>query len=428
MAAAGMESNQADLLVMQEDARKMVVEWMTTEDSLIKEPTYTTKAQRRNDHHLERLRMIFRRLMTRGGTLRGILRGISGAQGIKGQIYRTAGSGALWFVLSEYSALFLKPHARRLGDARAWLDLLLAFESIMRHFGVWSRRFQPDPSRSEELQALRVVWIAIFLAGSGPRAVASDWEPIFALLYPLVDNALDGESDPVKRVALINHLRDQLDLRATKPGGCEGDFAIYDDLMGRVLRGAGPEKDPLSPLLRQVLSRLLDCEVGPSSTELLFQTCLKGGLTIVVLHLLLLRRPPLQSESVALMRLGFTLQVVDDLQDLREDLATCSPTISTLHHYDSPNLRRQYARAINFIRHRLFASPGLSSRLDLTQGLEAVLQESLVSLCIEAAANSSTLRADDRALITIHSPISVDFMRHHPIEPSLHRLASALTG
>lgn len=414
-----------------EEAQRVTLGWQSTSDILVKEPVYTITEQVHNDQELERIKRWAQKIMSKRRI--GKLENVMHESGITGRTMRYVGSGILWLALQRWSAVFLKKNnQQRIGDAQKWLDLCLRFENTMKQFRLWVTKKYPGYSRKEMIKAVRMIWVATFLSATKGTVVPINSEALFsaALLYPLVDDYLDTEHDFLNRHDFVARLKDKLGQKV-KPSAMmtwtspHPESQLVGELVESVLQRF-PESSPNRSLMIEILSSLLDHELERNPSDPLYSAAMKGGLTLCVTHLLIFESIS-PSNLGDLFKLGLALQVVDDLQDIQEDLAEANMTIATKYVYSSPSLRQLFARTINYVRHEVFPSTmPKKAHAHIEEGVNIVLQENLVLMCMESASNSTTLLPMDTILITQHSPLSAAFLKRHPVEETLHRLMSLI--
>ncbi|PJF19541.1 hypothetical protein PSACC_00644 [Paramicrosporidium saccamoebae] len=412
-----------------EEARKAAVDWMSTSDTLAKEPVYSSNDQFHNDHDLEQVRNLARQVMHKKGI--GRMERVFHEPGLTGKAARYLGVGVMWLALNRWSHVFLKRSNQRLVDAQKWLSLCLQFESALKRFSGWLSRVYPSCSLKERIKAIRMLWTATFLAALYGRFENINDTSLFAcaLLYPLVDDYLDTETNDLYRQDFAAKLKSKVTF--SKPSGSDWssphpNSKLVGELVEQVM-----QRFMLSSSNRQLaislLYSLIDLELKKVPKDLLFSTTCKGGFTLCLLHMMIVDSIDMHNIQV-LLRLGLSLQMVDDLQDIHEDLGEMTNTLATDHVYSSPDLRRQFARTINFIRYRIFTGLYRRHKIPFEDGLKIVFTESLVLLCMEAAVNTLSLLSPDIASLTQHCQLSSAFLKKHPIELSLHRVTSLIVA
>lgn len=413
-------------LVLVENARKAAVEWMSTSDSIAREPVYTLAEQQYNDRAIERVRRLTRKILESNEKSRIEL--YMRSQGLVGKVCRSVGAAALWAALHRWSQIFLSKQGQRLGATHKWLKVLLSFEETIKSFHGWTRGIFPHCSRSEKIKSLRIIWMGHFVRISSDRVdtVLLKEDPLFAyaFLYPMIDDFFDTNTNQDLRREFGACLKERLGY--SNPALVDWSSPHPESLViGKLIEYLMRRFPPSSPnrdLAISIFSRLIDLEMNRTPSDIVFHAACKGGLTLCIMHLLIfdsLSAP----ESLHLMRVGLALQIVDDLQDIQEDFNEDTSTVATANFYSSEDLRRQYAKAINLIRY-LFPQDHWSRKLDFKDGVKRVFCELLSLLCFEAAARTIALQPKDRIIIAQHCPLSLAFLRTSSIESTLYHLVS----
>lgn len=401
---------------------------MTTSDSIAREPTFSLSEQQRNDREIDRAKRLTKSILKHHGKAR--LEKYLRSHGLAGILYRSVGAAALWMVLHRWSRIFLSKEGQRLGDTTKWLKLSLSFEQHCVSFHSWVLRMYPRCSHGEKMKALRILWIGFVIHVTSNRSESPSFVEdslfAYALLYPLVDDFFDVNHSQELRLDFGTRLRERIEY--SKPIIADWSSPHQEStLIGRLLESLMqrfPQSSSNRALVISILSHLIELELEKRPTDILFHAACKGGLTLCILHLIIFDALSGQ-ESLHLMRMGLALQIVDDLQDIQEDINDQTNTLATASFYSSHDLRRQYAKAINFIRHHLFSQEDVWTKsLSLKDGVKRVFGESLSLLCMEAAARSIALQPEDRAIILQHSPLSSAFLRSNTIESTLYHLVS----
>lgn len=421
-----MMTSFISLTDVQEEARRAATEWWSTPDNMVKEPVFTSKEQYQNDQQLLRAITIYRRALSSPWGRdyhRTLLK--SSSTGLGSKFARVLGQGVTWLALRTYSNIFLRKTQQRLGAANKWFAAMVRVEATVKRFDQWLARTYPAASGGDRAKALRLLLIAIYLATVQGQQEAANSEQIFslALLYPLIDDYLDGsaareEERKTFALALREYIRQYPSEKTNLAfGSPHPQSMVVGDLLRRVLQSLGDSSWALT-----MLSHLVDLEYERSPGDVLLATACKGGYILCLLQLLMGRSLG-KGDLAGLVRLGFVMQLVDDLQDVEEDIAHQSTSFATPAIANSHDLRRQYSRCINYIRHNMPTSyHPWSKKFSFEEGLERMLRESLVLLCMESAASSHSLTEQDRLVILQHSPLTTSFFSAHPLEPSLQRL------
>jgi len=262
----------------------------------------------------------------------------------------------------------------------------------------WARRFDPDLSMPDIIQACRNAWTACGmqpLLGEQVRLTSSILG--YSLLYPYSDNYLDRE-DITREAKLHFSARFRARLRGEKLHVLESrERALWT--MVELIEGHYPRAD-----FPQVFDCLLAihraqeesmAQVGAGNMcpdeELLRLSCAKGG-TSVLADACLARGWLTEQENQFAFEWGVLLQLGDDLQDVAEDMQRGSATLFSRAIARGIPLDALVTQLLNF-------SDRVGDRMDQlphgTPTLRNLLRMSWRSLILGAVANSHIFFTQD---------------------------------
>lgn len=279
----------------------------------------------------------------------------------------------------------------------------------------WTRRFDPEMTRTDIIQACRNAWTACGLQPLLGRATALTPSILaYSLMYPYSDNYLDRD-DVASDAKSHFSARFRERLRGDGPPPLNEREAALWTLVGMVEEEYGREGFP------QVFDSLLAIHAAQersvtqlknggrsSDAEVLEISCEKGG-TSVLADAFLANGTLRESEARFAFNWGVLLQLGDDLQDLRDDLRRQSATVFT-----RAVRRRQPLDAV--VSQLLVFSDRVAAGMDelphATPMLRSLLRMSWRSLIVEAVADLRPLftRRFLRALEPT-SPFRLRFLR-----------------
>jgi hypothetical protein len=284
---------------------------------------------------------------------------------------------------------------RRLGWPRGYRDLLLGdeFFNSSTAFVRLARAFDPGIPMEEVGQALRNVWIVNSLQMLLQRPVElSPAVYAYSMLYPLTDNFLDAPnvSSEEKR-AFADRLESRL-LGQTPPVSSPREEAVWrlvDLIEDQYPRALYPDLYSSLLAIHRAQGRSL-CQHngirGPFEEDLLDISFEKGGTSVLADgYLAAGDLPPAHAQFC--FAYGVFLQLLDDLQDVREDQESRHRTIFTQTAAAWP-LDRLASRLYHFIDRCLdlspFAGPRHAQELDL-------IRRNCRSLLVGAVAENPSL-------------------------------------
>jgi len=200
----------------------------------------------------------------------------------------------------------------------------------------WARRFDETLSMADIIQANRNAWTACGLQpllGESIRLTPSILA--YSLLYPYTDNFLDRPNTSPEQKHRFGQ-RFQARLEGAGPVACNTHeaslWALVDLIELQYPRAAFPQVYRCLLAIHRAQQESvaqLGCNDAPHaepSTDVLHISCAKGG-TSVLADACLARGEINQQESRFAFVWGVLLQLGDDLQDVREDLARGSVTL-----------------------------------------------------------------------------------------------------
>jgi hypothetical protein len=278
-------------------------------------------------------------------------------------------------------ALFPEFAAGALGLEAGAIDLLTnSFFPVGAELARWTRRFDPEMSMEDTIQAARNAWIACGMqALLGLRMELTPSILAYSLLYPYSDNYLD---DPLISTAEKLGFNERFRQRLSGQRMAAGDpreavvWAMVQMIEEQYPRQSCP----------QVYESLLaiHCAQGRSlaqlnrgalidhsreADEVLRISCAKGGSS--VLADACLAQPWLTPEECQFsFEWGVLLQLGDDLQDVREDLERGSLTLFTRAVAQGEPLDSLVAQMLHFSQH-------VASRMDKLENGTSVLKDLL---------------------------------------------------
>jgi hypothetical protein len=197
----------------------------------------------------------------------------------------------------------------------------------------WTRRFDPEMSKMDIVQACRNAWTACGLQPlMGCRTELTPSILAYSLMYPYSDNYLDRGDVPGRAKAEFSgRFRERLRGEGPAPenareaalwtlvGMVEGEYprGLYPEVYGSLLAIHAAQERSIAQLKN-----------GVTDAEVLEISCAKGG-TSVLADAMLARGRLSEGEAQFAFDWGVLLQLGDDLQDLGEDLRRESATVFT---------------------------------------------------------------------------------------------------
>jgi hypothetical protein len=215
------------------------------------------------------------------------------------------------------------------------IDLLThGFLPVGSSLAKWARRFDPKLSRADIIQACRNAWTACGMQPLfGERLGITPAILGYSLLYPYSDNYLDRE-DATRDAKLYFSRRFRARLRGESISAEDpreaAVWAMIELIEGQFPRSAYPQVFECLLAIHRAQEESLAQLNGTSLSEpkILCLSCHKGG-TSVLADAALAHGWLTGDESRFGFAWGVLLQLGDDLQDVREDLARGSATLFT---------------------------------------------------------------------------------------------------
>jgi hypothetical protein len=295
-------------------------------------------------------------------------------------------------------------------DAIALLtqDFLPAGTKLAR----WARRFDASLSMADIVQACRNAWTACGLQPLlGERVELTPAILGYSMLYPYSDNYLDGEVSSAAKLRFSQRFRRRLEGEAIAAAD-EREAAVW--AMVELVEGQYPRAryadvfDCMLAIHRAQEQSLAQVRSQSGEPELLRVSCAKGG-TSVLADACLARGWMNEEESRFAFEWGVLLQLGDDLQDVREDLARGSVTLFSAPAARGVQLDERVIQLLTF-------SERVSDRMDGmphgTTTLKGLLRMSWRSLILMAVAESHRFfSAEFLAEAEQFSPFRFAFLR-----------------
>ncbi len=311
------------------------------------------------------------------------------------------------FARFSASALDLKEEATQLLTE----DFLPVGTALAR----WARRFDPNLSMADIIQACRNAWTACGLQPLlGERIRITPSILGYSLLYPYSDNYLDStDVSTEEKIRFSRRFREQL-RGASLPVRVPRESALWAMIQlieGQYPRAHYPQVFDCLLAIHQAQEQSIAQVKSPDrcdDAELLRLSCAKGGSSVLA-DACLARGWLTEEESRFAFEWGVLLQSGDDLQDVREDMLRDSVTLFSRAAAQSRPLDSLVVQLLNF-------AECVGNRMDnLAHGtptLRNLLKMSWRSLIIGAVANSheffspSFLEQAERS-----SPFRFEFLR-----------------
>jgi hypothetical protein len=292
-------------------------------------------------------------------------------------------------------AAFARFSASALGLEKEAVKLLTDdFLPAGTKFARWARRFDPNLSMADIVQACRSAWTAC-----GLQSLLGDPMEItpsilgYSLLYPYSDNYLD-RSDVTAEAKLRFSERFRERLRGKRPPAVNHReaalWALVELIDGQYPRPRYPQVYECLLAIHQAQEESI-AQLGGrghcSDPEVLRITCAKGG-TSVLADACLAHGWLSEAESRFSFEWGVLLQLGDDLQDVREDLLRGSVTLFTRAAALGTPLDALVTQLLN-LSERVAAE--MDNLPNASWTLKELLRMSWRSLIVGAVANSPKL-------------------------------------
>jgi hypothetical protein len=279
----------------------------------------------------------------------------------------------------------------------------------------WTRRFDPAMTKTDIVQACRNAWTAGGLQPLLGRPTELTPSILaYSLMYPYTDNYLDRADIPREAKAQFSaRFRERLRGDVPPPAN-EREAALW--LLVAMVEAEYPRE--IYPQVHESLlaihaaqeRSIVQLKNGGRATDadVLDISCEKGG-TSVLADAFLARGVLSEAEARFAFDWGVLLQLGDDLQDLRDDLARESATLFTRAVRRRQPLDSLVGQLLAFSSH---VAAGMDSLPHATPMLRALLPMSWRSLIVEAVADAREFftRPFLRELDTT-SPFRLKFLR-----------------
>lgn len=277
----------------------------------------------------------------------------------------------------------------------------------------WARRFDPDLSMAEIIQACRNAWTACGLQPLLGQPVELTRSILgYSLLYPYSDNFLDREDlGREAKIGFSRRFRDRLRgdaIAAMNEQEC-AVWALVELIEAQYARARYPQVFECLLAIHEAQERSVSQLQGDfSAEELLRLSCAKGGSS--VLADACLAHPWMNAvESRFAFEWGVLLQLGDDLQDLRDDLRRGSLTLFSKAAGAGVVLDELVPQLLRFSERTAAAMDGLAHG---TAVLKNLLRMSWRSLILMAVAESHAFfSAEFLAEAEQWSPFRFGFLR-----------------
>jgi hypothetical protein len=280
------------------------------------------------------------------------------------------------------------------------LDRLFTTEAMeaTRQFLREARAFAPEITDTSLFQALRNLWVvhSVQLFLRAPIALSP---AIFAysMLYPWTDNCLDEPRlAPAAKIAFGNWLTLRLTgVPAAAPDGhCEQVGSLVSMIERLYPRAEFPEVYLSLQAIHRAQMQSLDQQDARRTWDepaLLALTIPKGGASVLT-DAWLVRGWLTDDEAQFMFAYGVLLQLMDDLQDFRDDLAKGHTTLFTRQATLGP-LDGVTARLWAFTRQVLWSYSG--SVLAQGSSLNGLIQDNLRLLLLQTVARNRAFYTSD---------------------------------
>ncbi len=207
------------------------------------------------------------------------------------------------------------------------------FLPIGTQFAQWSRRFDPNLSMADTIQACRNAWTVCGIQPLlGDRMQMTKAIIGYSLLYPYSDNYLDSEKiSTARKLAFSRRFRDRLCGLHLAPRDSH-EIAVW--AMVRLIEAQFPRQrfprvyESLLAIHQAQENSMAQFQHNRTTTaaELLRLSCAKGG-TSVLADACLAHGSLTNAEARFAFDWGVLLQLGDDLQDVQDDLAHGAATL-----------------------------------------------------------------------------------------------------
>lgn len=311
---------------------------------------------------------------------------------------------------------FARFAAEALDLGRDSVDLLTSgFLPVGIQLARWARRFDPNVTSADMMQASRNAWTACGLQpllgaplGLTPAILG------YSLIYPYSDNFLDQTAiTRVEKLSFSRRFRSRLDGAYLAPANAHENslWSLVSLIEQQFERSLFPQVFECLLAIHQAQGESiaqLDAGGALPDSEVLRLSCAKGG-TSVLADACLVRGSLTAQQAEFAFAWGVLLQLGDDLQDIGEDLQRGSETLFTRAVRAGQPLDAMVAQLLTF-------SEVVGVQLDgLAHGdafFKNLLRMSWRSLILMAVAQYHTLFTPHFVDgLEVHSPFRFSFLR-----------------
>jgi hypothetical protein len=277
----------------------------------------------------------------------------------------------------------------------------------------WARHFDPALSMPDIIQACRNAWTACGLQPLlGQRVELTPSILGYSMLYPYSDNFLDRENLPTgAKLHTSRRFRERLHGEHL---AAENDletalWALIELVEGQYPRARFPDVfDCLLAIHRAQEHSLAQVRSRESDPELLLLSCAKGGSSVLA-DACLARGWLTDQESRFAFDWGVLLQLGDDVQDVREDLARGSMTLFSGAAVRGERLDERVIQLLNFADHVGREMAELQNGSPMLKDLLRMSWRSLILMAV--AASHEHFSAQFLADAEVFSPFRFTFLR-----------------
>lgn len=292
-------------------------------------------------------------------------------------------------------------------DNHVGLLLNDGFSAIGTHMARWARRFDPSVSAADVFQATRNAWTAgglQVLLGREMRLTPAIFA--YSMLYPYTDNYLDDPGVPSEmKIAFNGRIRQRLSGEFIAPihGRETILWRLFELVEGQYSRADWPQVYASLLAIHKAQENSMRLRGVPSSAhepDVIKLSFEKGGASVLADGHLAAGSLSCE-EAQFLFGWGALLQLVDDLQDIRQDRREGAFTIFTQAAGRVP-LDELTTRTLSFGHRVMRRTAQMPARC---QALKEMIQKSYTSLLIWSAGECSELYTRDYLVeLETHSP------------------------
>jgi hypothetical protein len=307
------------------------------------------------------------------------------------------------------------------------LEIILSdkFKNVSRDFFYQARAFGPELSPENIYQGLRNVWImnGLQLMMGLPVEITPS---VFAysMIYPYSDNFLDDpQITGEEKEAFSNRFNQRLHGQPVQPLNFTEEqlFRLVEMFETQYPRVEFPEVYESLYAIQKAQTNSLALNHHPALCETkVLEICFeKGGASVMADGYLVAGRLTRQQER-ALFGYGIYLQLLDDIQDVKEDAEACTRTLFSGHENNTSDAFVN--KTIHFGRKALDEMrcfPGPEPELMLR-----LMNRSIENMIIESVGmNDLHFSASFLNEYESHSPLRFQFVRNKRSEAKSHRFA-----